>query len=312
MAFPSPTAAYTATDLAAMINEVWTNMVLEARFEGLTIINHATDLSEYMSEGGDIAHVPNIYTNLFTVSTQTTQGDGVVDQSPAQVDVTLTVNTHKYIAFVIGDKDMKQLASKYSLNEKYMKEATRLCLQAIEDALFALEASVTTNTTGNAAGAVTDLHIRTAIQKLTSSSGNVFPTSEMAFFWDPAIYWLQITAYQKYYDKSQNGMDSVVATGNFGPMGSGNSAYVGKLYNIPCYISPRVVKATNVAQNLLLHKEAFGFAIQNLGANRVRPQVSYLHQNLATLATVDTIFGVGVLREVAACLIEGLNTTTVA
>jgi hypothetical protein len=74
-----------------------------------------------MSEGGDIAHVPNIYTNTFTVQTQSTQGAEITTEGPAQVDTTLTINLHKYIAYIIGNKDMVQLATKYQLNEKYAK-----------------------------------------------------------------------------------------------------------------------------------------------------------------------------------------------
>ncbi|MEK9697403.1 MAG: hypothetical protein VW270_16690, partial [Candidatus Poseidoniales archaeon] len=106
MAFSSPTAAYTAADLAAMIPEVWSPIVLQPAFNELTVLNWATDLSPYMSEGGDIVHVPNIYTNTFSVQTQSTQGNAVVDASPAQVDTTLTVDLHKYVAYIVGDKEL--------------------------------------------------------------------------------------------------------------------------------------------------------------------------------------------------------------
>ena len=305
-------APYDATALAAFINEVWSTIVLEPKFEGLTVINFVRDLSEFMSEGGDICHVPSIFTNLFAVSTQTTQTNAITDQSPDSIDTTLTIATHKYVAWIIGDRDMRQMASKYSLNERYVSEASRLLLQTIEDALFGLYTSIITNTTGDVAGVITDLHVRTAIQKLQSSNGQTFSTSEMAFFVDPASYWLQLAAIQKYYDKSINGRDSIVQAGNFGSMGNASSSWGGTLYNVPVYITPRVVKVVNVAKNLLLTRDALGFAVQNLGANRVRTQVQYWLPNLATLAVVDILFGVGVLREPASVLVNSLTTSTTA
>jgi hypothetical protein len=309
VAFASPTDSFTATDLAAMVREIWSDMVLEKRFENLTISNFVTDLSSYVSADGDTVHVPDIFTNALTVSTQATQGAGIVDASPAQNDILLLINLHKYVAWVIGDKDMKQLAKMYSLNDKYVSEARKLLMQALEVSLFTLYTDIATNTTGDALGVVTDLHIRTALQKLDQTN---FPHSECAFFFDPATYWLQIAAIQKYYDKSINGRESPVVTGNFGPNGAGNQNYRGVLYGIDVYTSPSVVKATNVAKNILTHKEAFSFAIQTVGSGMVRSQVAYLPQNLATLAVCDIIYGVKTLREAAAVLINSLTTSTTA
>ena len=73
MAFADPTAAFTAADLVAAIPEVWTPIVNEPNFSKAVAANFFTDLSAYATEGGDILHVPNIYTNVFTASTQSTQ-----------------------------------------------------------------------------------------------------------------------------------------------------------------------------------------------------------------------------------------------
>jgi len=82
-------------DLAPVVQEIWTDILQEPRFEDGTLMNWATDLSEYMSEGGDIAHVPGIYTEEFAPKTQSTQGDEVDTEAVAATDTTLQVNTHK-------------------------------------------------------------------------------------------------------------------------------------------------------------------------------------------------------------------------
>ena len=76
-------------------------------------MNFFKDLSAYVSEGGDILHVPGIYTStaptgdtlaesLFgstpgTVDLQSTQGAEITTAGNTMVDITLTVNTHAYV-----------------------------------------------------------------------------------------------------------------------------------------------------------------------------------------------------------------------
>lgn len=305
MAFQSPTDAYTNANVAAMIPEVWSPIVNEPKFNNLTILPFVTDLTEYVVEGGDIVHVPDIYTNTFSVQTQSTQGAAVVDESVAQVDTTLTVNTHKYIAWVIGDLTMRQLASKYSLNEKYASEARNLLIQAVEDSLFGLWSSISTNTVGDTATVLTDLEIRTAINKL---DGTNFELDQLAFFFHPTVYWLQLSGITKYYDHQVSQFNHLM-TGKFATSG-GNRNFKGTLYDIPVYTSSRVKSSLQTYRNLLLHKSAFGVAMQTMGGGMIRVESDRLVQNLATLAVASVIYGVAVLREPASVLINANTTAT--
>ncbi len=101
------TDPFDSTELAATIPEIWTPMVNEAFFDKTVLADFITDLSSYASEGGDIFHVPDLFTNVFTASTQTTQATEVTTQAPATVDVYLTIDTHKYVAFLLGDMDLQ-------------------------------------------------------------------------------------------------------------------------------------------------------------------------------------------------------------
>lgn len=304
-AFSNPTDAYTNADVAAMIPEIWTPIVNEAKFAPMTIANFVVNLSEFMTEGGDIAHVPDIYTNVFTVSTQSTQGNAVVDQSVAQVDTTLTVNIHKYIAWIIGDLTIAQLATKYSLNAKYASQARNLLIKALEDSLFALWSSISTNTVGDTSTVLTDLEIRSAISALDASN---YELEDLAFFFHPVVFWKQISGISKYYDKSVNDMDSVVKTGNFGPLtGPGRR---GSLYGVPVFVTSRVVSGLQTYRNLLLHESAFGYALQTRGGGMIRVQADYQLQNLGILTVADIIYGVGVLREPGAVLVNANTSAT--
>jgi hypothetical protein len=311
MAFDNPTAPYTAADLVAVIPEIWSPIVNEPNFPKAVAANFFTDLSPYATEGGDRIHVPDIYTNVFTVSTQSTQGNGVVDQSPATVDVYLDIDTHKYVAWIIGDKDMKQLATKYALNEKYAREAQNVLIQTLEDSLFGLWSSLSTNTVGDTATVVTDAEVVQAIEKLASLDYNI---EEIAFFFHPFVYWRQIVTIAKYYTWNTSQIP-VIREGNFGSMDR-SRGLMGALYGIPVYTSTRVVSGLATYRNLLAHPSAFGFAIQNSGSAtaempspaRIRVQAQYLLQNLGTLTVADIIYGVAVLREPAAVLLNSSNT----
>lgn len=94
------TDPFVSADLTASIPQIWTDIINEARFPQFVLQDFVQDLSEYVPEGGRILHVPNLFTNIFTVQTQATQGAEINTAGPAQVDVTLTLNTHKYVAWI--------------------------------------------------------------------------------------------------------------------------------------------------------------------------------------------------------------------
>ena len=166
MAFSDPTAPYTNVDMASAIGEIWTPIINEPNFPAAVASNFFTDLSSYASDGGYIVHVPDIFTNLFTAQTQTTQGNAVVDASPASVDTTLTINVHKYVAFIVGDLTMKQMFKNVKLVEAYTREAQNILIDALESAIFGLWSSLSTNTVGDTATVLTDNEVVEAIEKL--------------------------------------------------------------------------------------------------------------------------------------------------
>lgn len=314
MAFPDPTAAYTSADVAAMTPEIWSPIVNEPNFPKAVLANFFTDLSEYMSEGGDIVHVPNIYTNIFTASTQSTEGNGVVDQSPAQVDTTLTVDTHIYVAWIFGDRTIKQLARSYNLNDRYAREAKNVLMVALEDSLAALWSSLTTSVVGDTATALSDAEIRDAINALDSLNYDLTMT---AFFIHPFVFWTQLGGIAKYYSQYSSSFN-FIRDGNFGK-GDPSRGLRGVLYDQPVYVTTRIVSGLQTYRNLFAHPSAFGYAIQTpgIGTNtngntRMRVQADYLLQNLGILAVVDMIYGVGVLREPAAVVVNANNTAKVS
>lgn len=294
---------FTNVDLAAFISETWTPIVNNKTFNDTVLANFCTDLSMFATAGSDIFHVPDLYTNSLTVGTQSTQGAEVTTASPAQVDTTLTINLHKYVAWLIGDKDMVQIASKYDVAKEYADQAKGLLAEALEASLAGLWSSITTNTIGDTATVVSDAEIRESLYKMEAQKMKL---SECAFFFHPYVYWEQLHAITKYYQQYSVGPANnagAVRTGNFGQDG-----YVlnqkGWLYGVPLYTTSNIVSGLQTYRNLLLHKSAFGFAVQTMGAGKIRATVTHENRNIGYLAVVDIIYGVAVLREPASCLIN--------
>lgn len=89
--------AFSPADLAATIPEIWTDIVNTSKFPQAVLTNFCLDLSEFAEEGGDTLHVPDIFTNQLTSSTQSTEGAEITPVTPAQVDDTISVDTHKVL-----------------------------------------------------------------------------------------------------------------------------------------------------------------------------------------------------------------------
>ena len=202
--------------------------------------------------------------------------------------------------------DLQLVAQKYDINSKYAKEAAGVLATALEGSIAALWSGISTNTIGDTATIVTDAEIRQAINKLDSLN---YDLNECAFFFHPYVYWNQIFSIAKFYTSATLGnanQAGPVMTGNFNSSAT-KSNYKGMLYGIPMYTSTNIVSGLATYRNLLLHKSAFGMALRTMGANRVRVQSQNWLANIALLTVVDIIYGVKILREPGAVLINSSN-----
>jgi hypothetical protein len=298
---------------AEVIPEIWSPIVNEALFDNLTILPFVRDLSSYVVAGGDTVHVPDLFTYTWdnidgagasSVQTQSVEGAGIVDDTKLPVDVNLSIDTHKYVAWVLGDKTMAQVARMYNLNELYAREARRVLLQEVEDSLYALWSSLGTTAVGDTTTVLSDYEIRSAINTM---EGNNFDINQLAFFVHPTVYWIQLSGITKYFTDDTSRLDHI-RSGGFSAMGRNN--YKGSLYNIPVYTSTRVVGALQTYRNLLLHPDAFAVAFQTRGGGQIRVQSDYLLQNLGTLVVCDVLYGVQCIRSDAGVVVNA-NTTAV-
>ena len=301
------TGGQVGEDLVATIPEKWASMMLEQKFPEFVLTNHVTDLSSEIVEG-DIIHVPNIYTNTFTVSTQAVEGTEVVLQSPTQVDVTITVNTQKYVAFMLGDKAMSQVLKSYQLGSKYAGMCQKVLLQDLESSLFGLYTSLTATPVGSTTLPIADLDFRSAIAYMEGINFK----SENAVFMDNKVYFNQFIGLTKISPNYSSNL-GVIGTGLLGATGVAGTQVKGIAYGVPIYTSTLVPAPAAVAKNIMLNKDAFAFGVKMRDySSKVRVQTSYKLENLGTLTVADIIYGFGTLRPEAGIVINALNTGTVA
>ena len=303
--------AFVAADLAGFIPEQWPGMIAEEMFAKAVAARFFTDLSYAVAGGGDIIHVPDVFTNAFTAQTQLTQGAEITTAGPAQVDTTLTVNTHNYVAYIIGDKDMAQLSRNYDFNTVYTRKSAGVLRNALEDAIFGLWSGLSTSTIGDTATVLSDAEIRTGVESLEALNFDTLD-GDTAFFFHPYTWFIQLGAVTKYYDQSQRGPLSQAGFTQTGYMGNGSipTGLKGQLYGIPAYVSSRVVSGLLTYRNLLANRKAFGYALanlngQNMEEGRVRAQSNYELRNLGYLTVVDFVYGVAELQDTAAVLLNG-------
>ena len=308
-----------AADVVGFIPERWPGMINKALFAKATAANFFTDLSAFAQGGGDIFHVPDVYTNLLgstggTADSQSTEGAEITTATGAQNDVTLTVNTHKYLAFIIGSKDMVQLATQYDFNTVYTDQAAGLLRKALEADIYGLWSGLSTNSAGDTATVLSDAEVRNAIYLLENGNFNTLE-GDVAWHIHPYTWYLQLGAIAKYYDQSQRGPLSAAGFAATGLLGEADIARgrKGTIYGIPAYVSTNVVSGLQTYRNLLAHKSALGFATQYLStpgsmsmeAGRVRADSGWERRNIGYLTVVDMIYGVAELRDAAAVVVNG-------
>lgn len=301
------TNTYTAADLVAVIGEVWGPMVNDAYFAKTVFANWCLDLSELLNaQGGDILHIADIYTNPLTSAAKSAASE-VTLVSPLTVDLTLTVSTHRHVAFVIEDLELATLTKSYNATQKLFAQAGKVVADDLEDSLATLWSGLG-QSIGDTGTVVEDKEIRQAIEALED---NDTPMEDVAWFFHPTVFWHQVMNIARYYDAQQagwTGRGTPIISGNFGDYDA-SRGLKGVLYGRPLFTTTNIVGALQTYRNLLLHKDCFAFATK--GENRVRLQSEYKLENLGQLFVADSRYGTVENYDTHGVLLNA-NTTDIA
>jgi hypothetical protein len=291
MAFPTDT--FTATDLAAVIPEVWGDRLNDFFKRKLVLANFFTDRSEELADGGDALHTAPL--TEMTAHAKS-NASAVTLNSPTESSVDLTVDRWYEVSFAIEDKEVAQVKKSYAIQEAYAKNAAYTIAKKLDDAIAALFSGFST-TVGASTTNVADSEIRAAIATLEAANVDL---DECAFFFHPNVFWRQVQALDKFSLAINSPVQDPVA-----------KKPLAALYGLPVYVTSAVpvVDGSSGRRNLLAHKDAIHFATASLpkispntkiGEYNVRVQSNYIPDYLSTLTTADILYGVVENRDNAA------------
>jgi len=269
---------FDTTDSAMLIPAKWANRVNDFFRADLKAASFFEDWSSEVADGGNIVYLPNI-TQMSATSKSAATEVTLSDNTDSKV--TLTINQHYHVAFMIEDAVGSKFKTSYKAQSLYAENAGYTVAAALEDALLNLCRGFS-QTVGASDTAVADSNIRAAIAYLDIAN---VPASNRAFFLHPHVIWNQIQGIDR-YSVVQNtmGADPIL------------KGAIGSLYGIPVVQTSRLGVYLGHRDGMLAHKSALAFACANpagmSGPNKVRLQSDYILQHLGTLVVADLIFGV--------------------
>lgn len=276
-------------NLEELIPAVWGQRINDYFKATKVAANFFTDRSDELSGGGDILYTPVI--KVMSANTKTKQTE-VTLQAADQDKITLTVQTHKEISFLIEDIDAARMKKSYSAMNRLAENAGFEIGEELEIALLALLAGFS-NTVGSSTANLADSNILAAIAKLETEKVPGIHTGSVAFFLHPNVFWKQVQILDKFSLAVNSPVNDPTA-----------QKPKGMLYGIPVYTSPNVanVSGTSGYYNGLVHKDAIHFATSSLGtggskgsmvgSSGVRVQANYIPEYLGTMVTADIVYGV--------------------
>ena len=274
------------TNLADLIPAVWGeryNNYYKAKLLGA---NFFINRSDELAGGGDVLYTPNF--SAFTLKNKSQQSE-VDIQALTNTKVTLTVQTHKEISFVIEDIDAARVKTSYYAMNTYAQNAGYEVAEGLESAIFTLFGSLT-NSVGASNADLEDSNILSAIATMETNKVPVYG-GDTALFLHPKVFW----NFQKSDKFSTNYNSPTQDPVSKEPMRS--------FYGIPVYVSSLVP----VESGALIHKDAIHFATASLGSGGskgayvgsggVRVQANYIQRLLGTLVTADIVYGTVLNRD---------------
>lgn len=260
------------------IPEVWSARVQKAFRSKLGVADLVTRFDSDVASAGDVIRIPKV--TAFSANDKTA-GSEVTLNVATEDYVSLTVNKHKEASFLIEDNlDWK---SAYNMAAIYSDEAAFAVRKQIDTDILALYSGLSQNVGGSGSD-LTKAYALAAIEKLDIAD---VPMEDRHWIFYPSLK-SQVLAIDNFSIESSQGL---------GAQNGINSGKVDALLGIPIHwTSLTPITSTTFVHNLLMQKEAFAMAMQKAP----RTQVSYVHEHLGTLFTVDTAYGVIEYRDGAA------------
>lgn len=286
MALGSAGLTGTGGSLANYVPTIWTKRAQLAFEKQLVARQYSFDLTDMLqAQGGDTLKVPLLANRSATTRSLTT----LSQVTPAgNTESVFTMNVQTWVidpeAISFALPWQTKLFLLQNLDHKMHESVAR----KFDTDLLANYTSLTTTAAGTDDGA-TPATPDDIFKGLSQLDQNAAPRSERVIILGPKTYWRFI---------SNNTITSRDFTNNYGK----ESGDIPKLAGVPVYMSQNVPTSANGSEvNLVLHKEAFAFAIAKPIAIEMEHSVQYLQDVYVS----NMLYGTGCYRANAGVVVYG-------
>jgi len=281
MAYPTGQMGTTAN--AVFIPEVWSADIIRAAESNLVLASKVKRYDGEVKSKGDIIHIPEL-SNLTAYAKSA--GTAVTLNSVTESEKTITVNQHYETSFMI--EDISKVQAQPDLMSEYTQKAGYTIAKQLDTSLAGLYTDLS-QYVGDGSTNVTDANVIRAIQYLDDADA---PENDRVFVIKPSAK-ADLMAIDKFVLRTGPGW----STDN-SPILNGvkENGFWGDLYGVKVFVTTNLTTEAGtptVVHNLLFQKEAFGLAVQQ----SPRTQSQYKQEYLATLVTVDILYGYSELRD---------------
>lgn len=261
------------------------------------------DYSNEVATRGQVVQIP--VAGSLTVNDKA-EGSKVTLQQPADDKVSITLNKHKEISFLIEDF-AKTLATPDYLNV-YTNQAVALLAEQIDSDLLGQYASLTGGTI-DASGAAGPLATEDFIEARRLLNAAKMPLSNRF-----AV--LGEDADAEYVANEEAVNMSYAATLG----GAVLDAYSGRFAGFQTFLDQKVASSASLIKNIFMHKDALALVTRPLagapsnvpvlqkvmeeGGIVIRVTMSYNADYLGVQVTIDTLYGVGIPRPTAGVVVS--------
>lgn len=269
------TGPITVTTAAKFIAEKWTRKIEKPFYNALYFADLVLRRDELVSDGGNKIHIPFMSTYN---ARDKAAGTAVTFDNNTETEITLTINKHKYLAFIIDD--IVKVQASYAIQEAYRAAQTEAVTRAMDADLGGLHASAGTNVSGGAT--IDDADMLSVI--LALDLANVPQTGRSGVV--AAKVMGDLRAVNKYVAYDQTGKTGLaVAKDNL----------IANVYNTDIYMSNNIVDDLTNTHSLFFHKSALSLAVQLKPTYKMEDSVDYIGMK----SVLHTIYGVAVERSAA-------------
>lgn len=265
----------TATTAATYIAEVWTKKIEKPFYNALYAADLVTRRDDLVSQGGNKINVP--FLSIYNARDKSA-GTGVTFDAATETEVEISINKHKYLAFLLEDFVLAQ--SNYNLRELYRGAQAEAIARAIDSDILGLHASAGTNVAGGATA--DDADILAVVQALDLA--NVPQDGRAGIVGAKVMNDLRTVNKFSTYDQ----------TGKVGLAVSGK-ANVPSVYGMGLFMSNNVVDDATNTHNLFFHKSAISLAVQKKPTYKMFDSVA----DIGLQTVLHCIYGVAVERSAA-------------